>query len=121
MSAFDSASKALFTTLRQAAGVKVTYTQAASGSTCSLTAVRGRTQFSQVNDRTGETTFMETNDFLIKSKDLRISGSVVTPTRGDRIAYDGVTYTVLSDGSDAMFKYTDQSRQTMRIHCKEVG
>ena len=120
MNAFDSASRALFKTLSQAAGVNVSYKRS-GGNTLSLRAVRGQTQFNQTSAIDGETLFMESNDFIFLASDMRDGSSTFLPARGDTITDDGVTYVVLSEGGDAMYKFTDQSKKTIRVHCKGVG
>jgi hypothetical protein len=120
MSAFDSASRALFKTLSQAAGVNVSYKRS-GGNTISLRAVQGQTRFNQTSAIDGETLYMESNDFIFLTSDLLDGSNTFLPSRGDSITYNGVTYSVLADGGDAMYKYTDQSKKTIRVHCKGVG
>lgn len=120
MSAFDSASRALFKTLSQAAGVSVSYKRS-GGNTISLRAVQGQTQFNETSAIDGETLYMESNDFIFLASDLIDGTSTFLPSRGDTITCKGVTYVVLSEGGDAMYKFTDQSKKTIRVHCKGVG
>jgi len=66
----------------------------------------------------------ETRDFLVRTADLILSGSPVTPARGDRIKEvlngDTVIYEVMSPGTEPPWRYSDGDRLTMRIHTKQV-
>ncbi len=82
----------------------------------------GRTEYEQ-DDGYGVVIRQETRDFLIRTIDLVLEGEVTLPELGDRIEETqcGVVYSyeVLPiGGSQQHWTYSDQFRQTLRIHTK---
>ena len=113
---FEKATKALFNRVLSASGKsKITYNHASGGSQ-SLDAVVGSTDFTQGNAAMGQTFLLTSHDFI-----LRVSDLSDLPERGDSIEYNGVTYTVMIEGGNAMYRFCDYSRQNIRVHTKEVG
>jgi hypothetical protein len=113
---FGEFSQTLFNNLASVGGsIKVTYNFSGGGSK-TLTSITGRTTFSQGNAVTGETSLLESFDFIFNATDLGVA-----PSRGDTIDYNGVNYTVMVEGANAMYRYTDQSKATIRVHTKEIG
>lgn len=64
-------------------------------------------------------------DFLIDPSDLIISGSVITPERGDTIletvGTKVYTYEVNAPGGEPAWRWSDPHRSLYRIHTKEIG
>ena len=113
---FDRATKLLFNAVSRAAGgVKVTYNRA-SGDSLTLACIVGSTTFENGNSVMGETFLLHSNDFIFRTADLGFD-----PERGDSIIYNGVTYTVMIESGQAMYKFCDYSRNNIRVHTKELG
>lgn len=89
-----------------------------------LLAAVGSTQFERRDDYGNVTSLIESRDFIITAADLILGGQPATPMPGDTIseADDGTTrvYEVLSQGTAQPWRWSDQSRRTMRIHTKLV-
>ena len=113
---FDKATKALFNRVLSASGKSVVTYNYASGGSVSLEAVIGSTDFTQGNGATGQTFLMTSHDFIFRVADLN-----QLPARGDSVVFNGVTYTVMIDGGNAMYRFCDYSRRNIRVHTKEVG
>jgi hypothetical protein len=64
-------------------------------------------------------------DFLIAPSDLIISGSAITPERGDTIletvGTKVYTYEVNAPGGEPAWRWSDPHRSLYRIHTKEIG
>jgi len=59
-------------------------------------------------------------DWIVLAADLTISGTVVTPQRGDTVTVDDITYRVMPFGaSSQLWQYHDPERRYLRIHTKE--
>jgi len=85
-----------------------------------LSATVGRTVFEQA-DEYGIVHKTESRDFLIRSTDLVINGSQVTPKAGDRIRESTFVYEVMAPGTEPAWRYSDTYRRTLRIHTKLIG
>lgn len=85
-----------------------------------LSATVGRTVFEQA-DEYGIVHKTESRDFLIRSSDLVIKGSQVTPKAGDRIRESAFIYEVMAPGTEPAWRYSDSYRRTLRIHTKLIG
>lgn len=99
-------------------GVNVTISRGAS-STAISKAVPGRSQ----HDVTSNGQIVEqvkSRDYLIPVSDYKFGGVVTLPQRGDRITEDGKIYAVLAMGTEAQWRYTDQTQLILRIHTKEM-
>lgn len=55
-------------------------------------------------------------DFLVNAADLAI-----IPTAGDTIIVGGVTYEVMDLGGEGCYRCTSPTRETFRIHTREIG
>lgn len=110
---------------------EVTYVRGADS--VALNATIGEAVFEQENEF-GVVKRIETRDFLVRTQDLVIGGSRITPAVGDKIkeahafqvgssAIVGATlvYEVLSLAGQSPWRYSDQERQTIRVHTKYVG
>lgn len=112
MTAQNDAIVAAYKAARSISGVSVVYTQGATSLT--LRCVPGQTQFS-AETADGYVNYSNSDDFLFLVSEL-----TVTPRAGDTIVRSGVTYTVLSMGSDAQYRYSDQEKAIIRIHTRKV-
>lgn len=99
----------------------VTYHRGAES--VSLSATVGMTQWDTQTEVGVETT--QGRDYLVRATDLVISGSQVTPVRGDRIVEvigsETWTFEVAADGDVPVWRYSDQFGKTLRIHTKLVA
>jgi hypothetical protein len=111
--------------MKNAAGEPVTYTQAATGSSVSVTPWVGQTTFrsrleKEVRIEIGE------RDYLLAVADLVINGAPVRPALGDRIAetINGVPCVFeieTPEGGEEAVRYSSQARDLYRIHTKRVS
>jgi hypothetical protein len=112
---FEKATKALFNRVHAiSGGEKITYNYASGGSD-TLDAIIGSTDFTQGNQMMGQTFLLTSHDFTVRVSDLS-----ALPERGDSIVFKGKTYTVMIDSGSAMYRFSDYSRQNIRIHTKEL-
>lgn len=93
-------------------GERVVYKHKDSEKT--VTAVIGKTVF-RVEDPYEVYIRTVTKDFLIRTKDLGF-----VPERGDLVVWKGKTYEVLAPNGNPVWRWTDTSECTYRIHTKEV-
>ena len=68
----------------------------------------------------------ESQDWLIKTSDYVIGGSVTLPAKRDRILWRDPTgavqtYDVGVDGVERQYRYTDQTEQVLRIHTTQIS
>lgn len=89
-----------------------------------LMATVGRTEF-EVRDDYGVLEKTESRDYLVRAEDLILDGVEVLPERGDEIreAEGGkvFVYEVMAPGREPHWRYSDQYRETLRIHTKFTG
>lgn len=114
----EAAVLAAYKGLQAVHGVDVTITRGAS-STAISKAVPGRSQ----HDVTSNGQIVEqvqSRDYLVPVSAYKFGGVVTLPQRGDRIIEGSKTYAVLAMGSEAQWRYTDQTQQVLRIHTKEM-
>jgi hypothetical protein len=103
----------------QFASSPVTYRRGAA--TASVLASRGRSTF-QLSDSEGAVFRAISVDWLIGVSDLVLNGKSTTPQRGDRVEdADGNIFEVLPFGSYPEWEYSDQYRNTFRVHSKDNG
>lgn len=100
---------------RALAGVSVTYARGADS--VRVKCVMGQTQLAAESDN-GIVTVVNSHDFLFLVSDLVLSNTNILPLRGDTITHSGTTYTVLTSGVDAQYRYTDQERKIIRVHTR---
>jgi hypothetical protein len=103
---------ALWSTIRLAAGVDVTYSQGAT----SITAV-GIPGSSPIVSETadGAIATSKSQDFLFKAVDLL----GVVPRRGDTVTWGTRTFEVVAQDGDRQYYYSDPYQTIIRVHCKE--
>lgn len=78
-------------------------------------AVFGRTE-AEISDESGITINAFVNDFLILADDLADE-----PEAGDVIVADGRKYEVLDLGNEGVWRWSDNYKNMMRIHTKDIG
>lgn len=91
----------------------------------SVLATVGRTVF-DVEREFGVVESVESRDFLVLATTLVLGGNLVTPQPGDRIletmGASVFTYEVSHPiGSETPWRFSDQNRETIRIHTKLVS
>lgn len=100
----------------------VTYVRGANSVV--LAATIGRTPFEQL-DSSGVLQRIESRDFLVRAQDLVILAAEITPARGDKVqeTIDGVVYTyeVLPFGGEPLWRWSDETKITRRIHTKLIS
>ena len=98
------------------AATQITYT--GQGYSAAISAVRAETT-AELTNEFGLNIDVRSADFIVRRSDLAVS-----PKRGDRISLpvgdDVVTYEVLADVSEYVYRESDRFGQTLRIHTKEV-
>ena len=89
-----------------------------------VAATVGKTEF-EIDNGFGVVERWQSRDFLILAEDLDFGLGVTFPERGDKIReIQGSTtfvYEVMSPPGQDFFRYSDQFRQTLRIHTKQTG
>lgn len=106
----------LDTTLKQSAGDVIVYQRGSS--TVSITAAVGATDGERM-DAGGMSYSFTSTDFLIKSSDLVLDGEVVMPAKGDRITYDGRSYTVVvMQSGEKPYRESGTGSSVYRVHTK---
>ena len=85
-----------------------------------LPATIGRTVF-KVSDDYGRFQYIESRDYLLTAADLVLDGITVLPEKGDEIIESGQIYEVMAPNSEPEWRYSDSSRQCLRIHTKLTG
>lgn len=92
--------------------------------TVSVSAATGRTDW-DVEAESGVVERIESRDFFIRASDLVLSGSVVTPARGDIIkeTISGTThlYEVNAPAGEDVYTYGTHGKDILRIHTKHTG
>lgn len=108
--------------LKAHASRQVTYRRAAASVT--LTATVGSSLLKVASGSYGEMQLVRTDrDYLIDAADLVLNDTVVEPAAGDQIDddTDGRTYEVLAPRGEPPWRYSDNRRTILRVHCKDVG
>jgi hypothetical protein len=90
-----------------------------------LNATIGRTEFQQ-DDGYGIVVRSESRDYIVRASDLSLDGVPTLPEVGDRIEEiqcgETYVYEVLPIGaSQQHWRFSDQFRQTIRIHTRQIG
>jgi len=85
-----------------------------------LPATIGKTVF-KVSDDYGRFQYIESRDYLISAAELVLDGITVLPEKGDEIVENGQIYEVMAPNSEPEWRYSDSSRQCLRIHTKLTG
>lgn len=105
-----------FRSLQSATGVTVAVSRG-TATTPNVVAVPGVSEhtYSQDGQVTVET---QSRDFLFLVSEYCINGVATLPERGDTILTGGITYSILSNAGEAYFRYSDNNKQIIRVHCK---
>ena len=80
----------------------------------------GKTVF-KVTDDYGRYQHIESRDYLIGTGDLVLNETHIFPEPGDEIIENGFIYEVMAPNNEPEWRYSDSSRQTLRIHTKLTG
>lgn len=120
---FEAAQAALIRRMKSKAGRPVTYTRGAE--TATLTAWQGNTLYSVATKEPGANVVRGERDYLFATADLVIGGATVLPQKGDRITDtepDGtpVTFELQTPTKEPVWRFSDQTRMVVRVHCKRV-
>ena len=118
MSNLFSAAASRFSELRHAAGAsEITYARGLDSVTISATVGRVEADPQELSDFVVDS---EGVDFIIRRADLDFGAGAVDPERGDVITLNNgfatVTYDVLPDATDAVFKRCDEFGYDLRVH-----
>lgn len=119
MTALSAAQLAGFLAHRDVAGVTITLTRPGVGSV-EVTAVPGRSLHESIAE-SGQVLQTQARDYHILAEDYDFGSGAVLPARFDTATEGGITYTVLSLGGDAQFRYMDNARAILRVHFKETA
>lgn len=93
------------------------------GETIDLNATIGKTIF-EVDSEVG---FMrvESRDFIVQADELRLSGALTVPRRGDLViectGSGDVIHEVVAPPGTPEWRWSDVDRRTVRIHTKQVS
>jgi len=121
-SVFSHLVAAGYEALRAVTEVSVTYTR--GDSTLSLNAIPTEERYS-VPDEPGILTEIHSRDYLVKTSELILGGSVVEPQVGDRITETigavNMVFEVFPIDGARCFRYREASRGTIRVHTKRVA
>ena len=80
----------------------------------------GKTVF-KVTDDYGRYQHIESRDYLISTADLVLNNTQILPEPGDEIVENGFIYEVMAPNNEPEWRYSDSSRQSLRIHTKLTG
>lgn len=124
MGLLDRAASFLATKQQQAYGRTITYARGAE--TATLTAAwLGNAPSTRTTEEPGASVASSDRDYLFEAADLVIGGSVVIPLRGDRITetIDGadMVFELIAQPGEPPWRYSDQTRQIIRVHTKRVA
>jgi len=122
MTPFAAAIQSAFGAVQQSAGVSIVYTRGSTPLDAPILAVPGQTLF-QFNDQDGGVIEYQSRDYIVSVSDLRMSGNLILPQRGDYIAetQGNTTFTYevsRPEGIDTPWRYCDVARTRVRIHTK---
>lgn len=113
---------ALIRRMKQTNGLAVTYTRGAQS--VSITAWTGNTLFARNVKDPGAPVVWGEGDVLFAAADLVIDGENLTPQKGDTITLtlggSSVTFGLSTPTGEPVWRYADQTRMIIRVHCKEV-
>lgn len=111
-----------YTVMRQVSGVEILYVRPGEPDlTVTLWALPGRTSH-EVVQSSMVVEQIQSLDFIIKAADLVLGGSVTLPQPGDYcVTEDGLTHHLLNVGGEVRWKWSDQTKQNIRLHFKQTG
>ena len=98
--------------------VPVTYRRGSDSA--EVQATIGKTVF-KVTDDYGRFQHIESRDYLISATDLVLNDTQILPEPGDEIIENGFIYEVMAPNNEPEWRFSDSSRQTLRIHTKLTG
>jgi hypothetical protein len=90
------------------------------GNSAEVPATVGKTVFKVIDDY-GRCQHIESRDYLISAADLVLNDTQVLPGPGDKIVENGFVYEVMAPNNEPEWRYSDSSRNTLRIHTKLTG
>lgn len=117
----------LQSSLSQAAPAVFTITRASTGQTsAAVTGWLGRTVFRQqgLSGQSAAQIVFGEDDAIIPTASYVLGGVATLPARGDRFTIDrfpGVTFETMAPGNEPHWRYSDQTRELVRVHLKRVG
>ncbi len=121
----DRGAAVLVARMKQAAGRTVTYARKSGGATVSLTAWVGNTLYARQTDEPGASVVYGERDYFVAAADLVQGGTAFLPQRGDQVTetIDGaaVTFELSTPTGEPVWRYSDQTRQVLRLHCKRAS
>ena len=111
----------MFTALRGAMGIPVTYTR--GGDSVQVTATPGQTSF-EIDDGSGLLIESSASDWIIAVDALILAGVKATPKRGDRITrtLNGKTliYEIMGFGGEKAARTSDNHGHAWRVHSRLI-
>ncbi|MBY0513079.1 MAG: hypothetical protein K2P78_04110 [Gemmataceae bacterium] len=97
----------------------VTYTRGSES--VRLAAWVGRTVFRRTQNDPGAAVIFGERDYLFRAADLIVGGQVTTPKKGDSITEGQTVYMLVTpDGDEPVWRWSDQLKGMIRVHCKRV-
>jgi hypothetical protein len=114
--------------MKATAGRTITYTVAATGQTFQFSAWPGKTLFAGETESRARVTWGEA-DYLFQLADALAVGCAFPPAEGDRITDSlvtdpttgkSVTFELQTPTQEPVWRYSDETRLTIRVHCKRV-
>jgi len=117
VSLLSNSVRLLASTVKQAGGVDIRYLRGSSE--VELVAVPGQSDIEGMGID-NEAIVAKADDWLIDAMDLWLDGLKSLPKRGDRILHDGHEYEVVQRGESACYRWTDQTKQILRVYTVEI-
>lgn len=110
-----------FKVMRQVSGVDIVYTRPGEPDlSVTLWALPGRSSHDVVQSNM-VVEQIQSLDFIVKVADLVLGGSATLPQPGDYCTTeDGSVHWLLNVGGEPRWKYTDQTKQFIRLHFKQT-
>jgi len=99
--------------LFQSAGTDIAYLR--GNIQIDLQAVLGSTNW-QDDNQDDTYSSMKSIDFIVQPDKLNIAGSLVEPSRGDAIRYNGYIYDLLQTSNGTFWSWSDGFRTFYRLH-----
>lgn len=111
-----------FEVMRQVSGVDITYTRPGEPDlSVALWVVPGRSSHEVVQSNM-VVEQVQSLDFIVKASEFILDGAVTLPQSGDYCEdEDGSVHSLLNVGGEPAWKYTDQTKQFIRLHFKQTG
>lgn len=111
-----------FNVMRQVSGVDITYTRPGEPDlSVTLWVVPGRSSHEVIQSNM-VVEQVQSLDFIVKASELVLGESVTLPQVGDYCeTEDGLVHHLLNVGGEPRWKYTDQTKQFIRLHFKQTG